>query len=285
MRLATIRHGNRKGLALKEAEGLRVLLEGDDDYPGNLEDIVRAGPTALDALAITLSRNGKVLDDAELTFEPPLRDVSKIICVGLNYFDHTNESGFAQPDYPTLFARFPSSLIGQDAPLFLPRLSEQFDYEGELAVVIGKGGRSISKVSALDHVLGYAVFNDASLRDYQFKSPQWTAGKNFDGTGAFGPFLVTADELPPGCKGLTLETRLNGVSVQKARIDEMVFDVATLIETLSAFMTLEPGDIIVSGTPAGVGMGRKPPLWMKPGDRVEVEIEQVGLLRNAVVAE
>jgi acylpyruvate hydrolase len=285
MKLATIRCDSRKGVALREAGEIRGILEGDYGYPGKLEDIIRAGQSGLSALAASIGAKGRVFAEGEFSFEPPLRDVSKIVCVGLNYFDHTSESGFTQPDYPTLFARFPSSLIGQDAPLVMPKLSEQFDFEGELAVVIGKGGRAISKAAALDHVLGYSVFNDASLRDYQFKSPQWTAGKNFDGTGAFGPFLVTADELPAGCKGLTLETRLNGVTVQKAKIDEMVFDVATLIETLSAFMTLEPGDIIVSGTPAGVGMGRKPPLWMKNGDRVEVEIDQVGLLTNTVVAE
>ena len=163
-------------------------------------------------------------------------------------------------------------------------MSEEFDFEGELAVIIGTGGRKIAKKDALDHVIGYSVFNDASYRDYQFKSPQWTAGKNFDETGAFGPYLVTTDEVPKGCLGLTLETRLNGATVQKAPIDDMVFDIPTIIEILSDFMTLEPNDVIVSGTPAGVGMGREPKLWMKNGDVVEVEIEGLGLIRNEVVA-
>ena len=150
-------------------------------------------------------------------------------------------------------------------------------------MILGAGGRNISRENALGHVFGYSLFNDASVRDFQFKSPQWTAGKNFDATGAFGPFVVTADEVPPGCKGMTLETRLNGQVVQRAPIDDMVFDVATLIEILSQFMTLEAGDVIVSGTPAGVGMARKPPLWMKAGDVVEVHVAGLGTLSNVVV--
>jgi 2-keto-4-pentenoate hydratase/2-oxohepta-3-ene-1,7-dioic acid hydratase in catechol pathway len=235
------------------------------------------------AVSDTIVRNGRRVALDQVEFLPPLRHPPKIICVGLNYVDHTTESGFVQPKYPTLFARFASSLAGHGHPLVRPAVSEQFDYEGELAVIIGRGGRQIPREAALDHVFGYSLFNDVSVRDFQFKSPQWTAGKNFDGTGVFGPYLVTADELSPGCKGLTLETRLNGEIVQSAPIDDMVFDVADLIAILSAFMTLEPGDVIVSGTPAGVGMARNPPLWMKPGDRVEVEVDGLGVLANQVV--
>jgi acylpyruvate hydrolase len=253
--------------------------------PSGLDDLVKSQGDALQATNDLFISAGRRVSTSQVTFLPPLSRPSKIVCVGLNYVDHTAESGFVQPEYPTLFARFASSLIGHERPLIKPKASDQFDFEGELAVVLGRGGRNISRSDALDHVFGYALFNDASLRDYQFKSPQWTAGKNFDDTGAFGPFLVTADELPPGCAGLTLETRLNGATVQKASIDDMVFDVAELIEILSSFMTLEAGDLIISGTPAGVGMGRKPPLWMKPGDRVEVEVQGIGVLANNVVAE
>jgi 2-keto-4-pentenoate hydratase/2-oxohepta-3-ene-1,7-dioic acid hydratase in catechol pathway len=216
---------------------------------------------------------------------PPLRRPEKVICVGLNYREHSAESGFNQPDYPTLFGRFNSSLIGDGAPIVRPRASIQLDFEGELVAIIGKPGRNIDGSDALDHVVGYSIFNDASVRDFQFKSPQWTVGKNFDGTGAFGPCLVTADELPPGGKGLRLQTRLNGEVVQDASTDDMVFDVATLITIISEAMTLNSGDVIVTGTPSGVGLSRKPPLFMRAGDFVEIEIEKIGVLSNPVTEE
>lgn len=166
-----------------------------------------------------------------------------------------------------------------------PKISIQLDFEGELALVIGRGGRHIGKDKALQHVAGYSIFNDVSIRDYQTKSPQWTVGKNFDGTGAFGPALVSADTLPPGCAGLSLTTRLNGEVMQSANTRDMIFDVASLIATISEAMTLVPGDVIVSGTPAGIGWARKPPVFMQAGDICEVEIEGIGLLRNPVVNE
>jgi acylpyruvate hydrolase len=164
-------------------------------------------------------------------------------------------------------------------------VSSKLDYEGEIVIVIGKGGRAIPKISALDHVFGYSLFNDASLRDYQTRTPQWTMGKNFDGTGSFGPYIVTAEELPAGAKGLKLQTLLNGEIVQESSTTEMIFDVATLIETISEVMTLSPGDLIVSGTPAGVGMARTPPLWMKPGDTCVVTAEGLGRLTNPITDE
>jgi len=203
--------------------------------------------------------------------------------VCLNYADHSAESGFKVPDYPTIFGRFASSLIGHNAPIVRPLVSEQLDYEGEFVAVIGKGGRNIPRERALDHVVAYSLFNDASIRDYQFKAPQWTVGKNFDDTGAFGPYLVTADELPPGCQGLRLETRLNGQVVQSASTNDLVFDIPTLVSILSEAFRWEPGDIIVTGTPSGVGLARKPPLWMKAGDVCEVELEGLGVLSNPVV--
>ena len=195
------------------------------------------------------------------------------------------KAGFAVPIYPAIFLRVPTSLVGAGAPIVRPRVSDQLDFEGELVAVIGRGGRHIPKASALDHVVGYSVFNEASVRDFQLKPAQWTVGKNFDGTGAFGPALTTADELPPGATGLAIRTRLNGQVVQDSTTASLIFDVATLVSTLSEAMTLSPGDIIVTGTPSGVGLARNPPLWMKPGDVCEVEIAGIGLLSNPVVDE
>ncbi|HYD89265.1 MAG TPA: fumarylacetoacetate hydrolase family protein [Vitreimonas sp.] len=180
---------------------------------------------------------------------------------------------------------YPTSVVPHDAPLVRPNASTWFDYEAELAVVIGAGGRHIKKESALEHVAGYAAFNDGSVRDYQIKTPQWGMGKNFDASGSWGPELVTPDELPPGAKGLRIAARLNGETVQDSNTDDMIFDVPTLIEVLSEAITLAPGDVIVTGTPEGVGAARKPPLWMKPGDTCEIEIGEIGVLTNTVVQE
>lgn len=269
------------GLAVHTTGGYFGVLEQDEAYPGPIDQLLAQGPEALKRAAAICAK-GTALDIDAIRFLPPIGNPGKIICVGLNYADHSAESGYTQPSYPTLFARFSSSLIGHGAPILRPRVSEALDFEGELAAVIGRGGRYISSEAALDHVAGYALFNDASIRDYQHRTPQWTIGKNFDDTGAFGPEFVTADELPPACKGLQLETRLNGTVVQSAPIDDMIFDVATLVSLLSEAFTLAPGDVIVTGTPSGVGAARKPPLWMKPGDVCEVEISQLGVLRNVI---
>lgn len=222
-----------------------------------------------------------VLDGLRLL--PPIPRPGKILCVGLNYIDHAAESPYVNvPAYPAFFARFASSLVADGAPIIRPDCSPELDFEGELVAVIGKGGRHIGEADALDHVAGYAIFNDGSIRNYQFLAPQWTPGKNFDDTGAFGPEFVTADELPAGAKGLLLEVYLNGQKMQSANTDDMVFPVATLVAKASEFTTLEPGDIIVTGTPAGVGFARKPPVFMKDGDTVEVRIQQIGILSNPV---
>ncbi|MGB6104990.1 MAG: fumarylacetoacetate hydrolase family protein [Pusillimonas sp.] len=255
--------------------------EANDRYPGSVDMQIRKGPDAL-AEAAGVMRQQPSLDLDAVRLLPPVGHPAKIICVGLNYTDHSAESGFQQPTYPTLFSRFTTSVIAHDAPMLHSALSDTLDYEGELAVIIGKSGKNIARAQALDHVLAYSVFNDGSVREYQFKSPQWMMGKNFDGTGAFGPWLVTADELPPGARGLQLETRLNGQTVQSANTSEMVFDVESLIVTISEAMTLEAGDVIVAGTPSGIGHARDPRLYMKPGDVCEVEIEGIGLLRNRV---
>lgn len=250
-------------------------------FPGTLDALIHKGGDALTNAAGVMAHQAAI-DLTDVQFLAPVAKPPKIICVGLNYKDHSEESGFKQPDYPTLFSRFNTSVIAHGDPLLHTSLSDTLDYEGELVVVIGKGGVNISRENALSHVLAYSVFNDGSVREYQFKSPQWMMGKNFDGTGAFGPWLVTADELPAGARGLLLETRLNGQTVQSANTDDMVFDVESLIVILSEAFTLEAGDLIVAGTPSGIGHAREPKLYMRPGDVCEVEIERIGLLRNKV---
>ncbi|MBH3424839.1 MULTISPECIES: fumarylacetoacetate hydrolase family protein [Pseudomonas] len=284
MRFVHFLEGSSKGLAVEQAGVLRGLNEQENGYPGTLESLLNAGPAALQAAHRRLS-DARLLDTSTLRYLPPLERPGKIVCVGLNYADHTKESPYEQPAYPTFFPRFSTSLIGHGEPILRPRVSEQLDYEGELAVVIGTGGRHIARAQALAHVAGYAVFNEASVRDYQFKSPQWTIGKNFDATGAFGPTFVSADELPPGAAGLNLVTRLNGTVVQQGNTADMIFGVAELIAVLSEAVTLEPGDVIVTGTPAGIGWARRPPLFMKPGDLCTVEIEGLGTLSNLIADE
>jgi 2-keto-4-pentenoate hydratase/2-oxohepta-3-ene-1,7-dioic acid hydratase in catechol pathway len=277
MRYVSFEKDGRALLGVREGSAIRTL--GDV----TLEDLLAQG-VDLNTWAAT-QEGGRVEEEEGLTFLPPLRRPTKILCVGLNFKDHSKESNFDQPDYPTMFLRLNTSLVAHNAPIIRPRVSDSLDYEGEIAVVLGKGGRHIRREDALSHVAGYALFNDASVREYQFKTPQWTMGKNFDGTGAFGPDFVTADELPAGVKGLRLETRLNGEVVQSASTDDMVFDVETLIVLLSEAVTLEAGDVIVSGTPSGVGWARNPKLLMRHGDVCEVSVEGIGTLRNEIVDE
>lgn len=282
MRLAKVSLEGRIGLATQDGGVVKAIF--GDEKLSDLDATAALGRAALKAAGDIVRSRGNVVSETDLTFLPPLVKAPKIICLGLNYKDHAAEGGFQVPDFPTIFARFNSSLIGHGAAIVKPAFSEQLDYEGEMVAVLGKGGKNIARDAALDHVAAYSVFNDGSIRDYQMKTPQWTAGKNFDDTGAFGPWLVTADELPAGAAGLKIETRLNGQVVQSATTSDMVFDVATTIELLSTFLTLEAGDVLVMGTPSGVGIARKPPLFMRDGDVVEVEIERIGLLRNPVKA-
>jgi 2-keto-4-pentenoate hydratase/2-oxohepta-3-ene-1,7-dioic acid hydratase in catechol pathway len=220
----------------------------------------------------------------EVEFLPPVADSCKLLCIGINYVPHMKEMGRERPEHPVVFVRFADSIVGHGQPMIRPSDSVQFDYEGELAVVIGRRARRVTRAAALDHVAGYACFNDGSVRDYQRHSQQFTPGKNFHASGSFGPWLVTADEVPDP-RTLRLTTRLNGEVVQDESVGELCFDVAQLIEYCSKWALLEPGDVIVTGTPGGVGAGRKPPLWMKAGDNVEVEISKLGVLRNPIADE
>ena len=215
---------------------------------------------------------------------PVIPNPDKILCIGLNYETHRKETGRSEVAHPTIFARYANSQTGHLANIVRPRVSTDLDFEGELAVIIGKPGRYISKADAPGHVAGYACYNDGSVRDFQRHTHQFTPGKNFPDTGAFGPWMVTPDEL--GDLGpLRLQTRVNGQVVQDTKIELMIFDVPRQIEYCSSFTRLEPGDVIATGTPGGVGAKREPPLWLKPGDTIEVEIDKVGLLRNGVADE
>jgi 2-keto-4-pentenoate hydratase/2-oxohepta-3-ene-1,7-dioic acid hydratase in catechol pathway len=223
----------------------------------------------------------KDYDLTEVEFLPVIPNPDKIICIGLNYKAHVDEVNRSVSARPPVFIRFASSQIGHLQPLVRPKVSHSFDFEGELAVVIGKACRRVPKAHALDFVAGYSCYNDGSIRDWQLHTHQWAPGKNFPGTGAFGPWLVTKDEIPDPNR-LTLTTRLNGNVVQHSGTDLMIFPVAELIEYITQFTPLSPGDVIVTGTPGGTGHSRKPPLFMEPGGNAEVEISQIGCLRNPI---
>jgi 2-keto-4-pentenoate hydratase/2-oxohepta-3-ene-1,7-dioic acid hydratase in catechol pathway len=217
----------------------------------------------------------------DITWLPVIPNPEKIVCVGLNYEEHRVETGRDKTENPALFLRVAESQVGHRQPLLRPRESTHLDFEAEIAVIIGKTGRRISQKDSWSHIAGYSCYNDGSVRDWQRHTVQWTAGKNFARTGAFGPWMVTADEIAPGTV-LTLSCRLNGREMQHATTEMMIFKIPRLIEYISTFTTLAPGDVIVTGTPGGVGARRDPPLWMKPGDTVEVEVDKVGILINTI---
>jgi 2-keto-4-pentenoate hydratase/2-oxohepta-3-ene-1,7-dioic acid hydratase in catechol pathway len=232
----------------------------------------RAKPEAMQAMA-------------GLRFRLPIETAGKIICLGLNYVDHAAEGGHAKPEYPSLFLRCNTSLVAHGEAIWLPKASSKLDYEAELVAVVGRRARHVKAVDALPYIAGYSCFNDGSLRDYQRKTSQWTIGKNFERTGGFGPWFITADEVPPGAAGLSIQSRLNGKVMQNANTSDMIFPVAETVALLSECLTLEPGDLLVMGTPAGVGYARTPPVWMQPGDTIDIAIEGVGVLSNLIADE
>ncbi len=249
-------------------------------YP-DLKSLIAADALPEVAAALSASERGSVSD---LRWLPVIPNPDKILCVGLNYETHRKETGRAEVKHPTIFGRFANSQTAHMADIVRPRVSTDLDFEGELAIVIGKPGRYIDRAHAFDHIAGYSCYNDGSVRDWQHHTHQFTPGKNFPGTGAFGPWMMTPDELGELAE-LRISTRLNGEVVQDARLGQMIFDIPTVVEYCSSFTPLEPGDVILTGTPGGVGVKRTPPLWMKPGDVVEVEIERLGTLRNGIADE
>lgn len=253
------------------------------DYPGDLDSLLAVGAD-LKEVEQKLAAAPE-LSPGDFNYLPPLSRPGKILCLGLNYVDHIKEFDRSGAAWPELFARFPTTLAAHEQALIKPFVSDCLDYEGEMAVIIGRAGRHITREKALGHVAAYSIFNDGSVRDYQSRVSQWTQGKNFDRTGGFGPWLMAAEDLPPGGRGLKLTTRLNGRVMQAANTDQMIFEVAEQIAVISQIMTLLPGDLLITGTPGGVGQARDPQVFLKPGDVCEVEIEGLGLLRNPVAAE
>ena len=277
-------------------ESVGALIQGSTDefvnlcatdaaIPSNLQSII-ADPGLLGRAEAALRNSNAVRANTKsISFKSPIDRPGKIVCMGLNYADHAKEGGNARPEYPSFFMRGPSSLTPHLGPIVRPRVSDKLDYEAELAFIVGKKARHLTLDNALDCVAGYSIFNDGSIRDYQRKTTQWTIGKNFDQTGAFGPWLVTPDELPAGCHCLNIQSRLNGQVMQNANTKDFLWDVAETIVLITECMTLEPGDVVITGTPAGVGYARNPPVFMKAGDICEIEIESIGVLRNTIIDE
>lgn len=284
MRFITFKYNGGQRLGVCDGGEIIDLSLAAPDLPTELVDLIKLGPSGLDRVrkAVAIADQSARIPLSNITYLPPTRRASKIICLGLNYADHAAEGGHQKPEYPSFFMRGNTTLVAHEAPILRPICSEQLDYEAEIVAIIGKTARHVSEADALDYVWGYSVFNEASIRNYQRKTAQWTIGKNFDNTGGFGPEVVTADEVSPGGKGLRIQTRLNGEILQDASTSDMLFDIAETIRLLTECLTLEPGDILVMGTPSGVGHARTPQLWMKAGDVCEVEIETIGLLRNPI---
>jgi 2-keto-4-pentenoate hydratase/2-oxohepta-3-ene-1,7-dioic acid hydratase in catechol pathway len=280
MRLVSFERNRRPGFGVAVGDGIVDAVDRLAGRPRNLREALAAGALPL------LERLAVMKPDfrqSDVTFTPVIPDAAaKLLCVGVNYVPHIKEMGRERPERPVLFVRFGDSIVGHGQPLQKPRESEQFDFEGELAVIIGKRARRVARERALEYVAGYSCFNDGSIRDFQRHSQQFTPGKNFHASGSLGPWLMTADEIPDPRK-LTLTTRLNGEVMQHESVGELCFDIPQLIEYCSTWTQLEPGDVIATGTPGGVGAGRKPPLWMKPGDTIEIEITRIGTLRNSVI--
>jgi len=286
MRFISFTHNGLSGVgwlshaAASEFVNLNAL---DTQFSGDLKSMLDNPNTlkAADAAAKVAPASAHLsLRDIQLL--PVIPNPGKIVCMGLNYADHAKEGGNARPEYPSFFLRGATSMVGHQSAIIRPKASMNLDYEAELAVVIGKRAKHLTDANALECVAGYACFNDASLRDYQRKTSQWTIGKNFDGTGPFGPCLVTPDELPPGAAGLRIQSRLNGKIMQDANTTDFLWNVVESLKIITECLTLEPGDVIITGTPAGVGYARTPPVWMKPGDICEIDIEGVGVLSNPI---
>ena len=285
MHLVTYRTPTGSSVGVLDAETVIAVRDLVPGAPDDMIGVIEAGDALLKQLADGLqaapSSARTPLASVELLC--PIPQPGKVICLGLNYALHAKEGGNAVPDYPAFFIRVNSSLVAPNAPVLRPKVSDKLDYECELTIVIGKRGHDIPESEALSYVYGYTILNDVSVRDYQRKTTQWSAGKNFDGTGPLGPVIATADSLPPGADGIGIRSRLNGQIMQDSDTSDMVFKTARTVALMSEIMTLNPGDVIATGTPSGVGYARKPPVFMKHGDVIEIEIDGIGILRNPVV--
>jgi 2-keto-4-pentenoate hydratase/2-oxohepta-3-ene-1,7-dioic acid hydratase in catechol pathway len=288
MKLVTFIHNARTRLGALTDDGASIidLHAGHNDIPDSMLAFLVAGDPALKLAAMVVKSPpaSAVIPRAGAKLIAPVPRPGKIICIGLNYRDHAAESKQAVPEFPTVFAKYATCVIGPDEPIIIPRLTEQVDYEAELAFVIGKRARHVEVDAALQHVAGYVPFHDVSARDYQMRTSQWTLGKTFDTFGPMGPALVTADEIPDP-QALDIRLTIGGEVLQQSNTRELVFGVAQLVSILSGIMTLEPGDLVSTGTPAGVGAARTPKRWLRPGETVQIEISGLGVLSNPVVAE
>lgn len=285
MRLATIQTPDGPRVAVLQGASYIDLHATRRELPTGVRQLLEAGADALREAAATAARPDAVRHPAgRVKLLPPVPDPPKIICIGLNYRDHAAESGSPLPAEPVLFSKYTTALVGDGADIVLPPVSKEVDYEAELVLVVGKKGRQIPAASAMEHLAGYTIGHDVSARDWQLKKDgkQWLAGKTFDTFAPTGPALVTADEVPDPLS-LGIRLRLNGRTMQDSSTSQMVFGVGALLAYLSQVFTLQPGDLIFTGTPPGVGFARKPPVFLKPGDVAEVEIEGLGILRNPVV--
>ena len=284
MRFITYQSSVGPRVAGVRADGYIDLHATDPAIPPSLKHLLEQGPAALERARAAITKGAPIAPDVKIL--PPIPDPEKIICIGLNYADHAAETGAKIPGEPVIFNKFLTALRAHGDDIVLPKVSQEVDYEAELVAVIGKTARHVSRETAYEYVAGYACGHDVSARDWQKGKPgnQWLLGKSFDSFAPLGPQLVTADEVgDPGV--LDIQLRLNGQVMQKSTTRQLIFAVDYLVAYLSQCVTLKPGDLIYTGTPPGVGMARTPPVWMKPGDVVEIEIEKIGLLRNNVVAE
>lgn len=281
MKLASFRSGDRATYG--------VIIDGaicavPDDFLARYPDLKSAIGAGVAADIPQLAGSGQALESKQIQFEPVIPNPGKIFCVGMNYMAHIKEMGRAPPEYPALFVRFADSLVGHGQSVIRPIASQQFDFEGEFAVIIGRTARHVSIETAMDYIAGYSCFLDGSVRDYQRHTSQFIPGKNFRHSGAFGPWMVTADEIPDP-RVLNLETRINGEVMQQGNIGDLCIGINTMIQYLSKICELNPGDVIATGTPSGVGFARDPQRWLQPGDNIEIEIDQIGCLENSVADE
>ena len=282
MKLVTFARMGKISFGALKAGGVVDLTGRIDHNANSVKDILKLNLVEK-AKEYIKDKDGEI-SISEITFLPVIPDPEKIFCIGLNYQEHKKETGRPDVKNPTIFTRFANTQTGHLQPLVKPNFSDRFDYEGELAITIGKGGRYIKEKNALEHIAGYSCYNDGSVRDWQRHTSQYTPGKNFPSTGPFGPYLVTSDEIDD-YEMLPIETRLNGQIMQKAKLSDLIFPIPRLINYISTFTFLNIGDVIVTGTPGGVGDRRDPPVYMKPNDIVEVDIGKVGILRNRVIEE
>lgn len=282
MRLVTYQDGKDFRLAACRENGYVDLNRADPSLPASMKELIAGGEAFLEKAEEAAAR-GEPMAASTVTLAAPIPDPEKVVCVGLNYADHAKESGVEPPPEPVIFNKFPTAITAHEAPIVLPAVSQRVDYEAELVVVIGRGGRDIPEKRAPDHVAGYTCGHDVSARDWQLAKPggQWLLGKSFDTFAPCGPHLVTRDEIPEPGK-LDIRLRIDGETMQESNTEQLIFSVPTLIAYISAVATLSPGDLIFTGTPLGVGDARKPPVYLQPGNVVEIEIEKIGVLRNIV---